>query len=77
MATTRFTELKQSPDDSWVIVTELENGMVKVETVQALTKEQAIRETLRRGYKNLRVWDKQVLAAVASGTVKLDRSVFE
>jgi hypothetical protein len=71
-----FVELRQAPDDSWTI--EVPGEVVaQVIPIGKWSKFQAIREAQRRGYTRIRCWDKTVIAAITSGTARLDRSVFE
>lgn len=68
-------ELMQRPDDSWTIEVHHESGIIVATPLGPLSKEQAIRETQRRGFTTIRVWNKAVLAAIADGTAKLDTSL--
>lgn len=65
----KYVELKQAPDDSWRIEETLDNGMIRATPLPPLSKEQAIRETQRRGYRKIISWDKEVMAAIQKGEV--------
>ena len=65
-------ELMQRPDDHWTIEIHHESGIMVATPLGQLSKEQAIRETQRRGFTTIRVWDKTVLAAIADGTARMD-----
>ena len=73
----RLIELRQCTDNSWIIEVPLDNGLTRVETLPQLSKVQAISETTRRGYSQIRVWDKHVLQAIADGEVDRKRSRIE
>jgi hypothetical protein len=67
-------ELRQRPDDTWTIEIQHESGVLQAIPLGPLSKEQAIRETMRRGFTGgqIRVWDKTVLAGIASGKVTVN-----
>lgn len=66
-------DIKQWPDDSWTLeVPNKDNGITKVYHLGKLSVEQAIQETSRRGYRDIRCWRKDVMQAMLDGTLKLD-----
>lgn len=67
--TERAVDLKQWPDDSWTLEVPMENGNTVQMWLGKLDKEQAIRETFRRGYRNVRCWNKDVVTAMIDGTL--------
>ena len=62
-------DMRQQRDDSWIIEqTNPATGLIEVEIMPQLGKEQAIREVTQRGYKNVWCWDKRVMEALGQGT---------
>lgn len=59
----------QRPDDTWIIEKARPGGLAMVEILPALTKDQAMREVVRRGYIGAEVYDKRVCAAISEGRV--------
>jgi hypothetical protein len=73
----KYVELMQDANDNWRIEFQHESGIIESIPIGRLSKEQAIRETRRRGYPHIRCWDKTVLAAIQRGDASIDRSVFQ
>ena len=67
-------DLVQKPDGSWDIqVMHVDTKLVEMIPLGVLSKEQAVRETMLRGFTKITCWDKSVVAEIQKGTVYIDK----
>jgi hypothetical protein len=67
----------QNPDGFWTIRVPHDSGIDEIIPIGFLSKDQAARELLRRGYDRAVICDKDVMQAMREGRVYADRELYK